>query len=37
MYDFSEDSILLVLSSEEYDNSEYIRDYPKFCEEVNKI
>lgn len=37
MYDFSNDSIILVLSSEEYDNNEYIRDYSKYCEEVNKI
>lgn len=27
MYDFSEDSVLLVLASEHYDASEYIRDY----------
>lgn len=27
MYDFSEDSVLLVLSSEHYDPEEYIRDY----------
>lgn len=31
MYDFSEDSVLLCLASEHYDNSEYIRDYGKFC------
>lgn len=36
MYDFSKDSILLVLSNEEYDNNEYIRDYSKFCEEIKK-
>lgn len=30
MYDFSEDSVLLVLSSEHYDDSEYIRDYDKY-------
>ncbi len=30
MYDFSEDSILLVLSSEHYDEHEYIRDYREF-------
>ena len=36
MYDFSEDSIMLVLSSEHYDNNEYIRDYDKFLEEINK-
>ena len=27
MYDFSEDSVLLVLASENYDGSEYIRNY----------
>lgn len=36
MYDFSEDSILLVLSSHVYDSSEYIRDYNKFKEMVEK-
>lgn len=36
MYDFSSDSILLVLSSEYYDESEYIRDYNEFLEEVKK-
>lgn len=36
MYDFSEDSILLVLSDEHYDGSEYIRDYKKYLEEVGK-
>lgn len=30
MYDFSVDSILLVLSSEYYDGSEYVRDYEEF-------
>lgn len=30
MYDFSQDSILLVLASELYDNSEYIRDYDEY-------
>ena len=30
MYDFSEDSVLLCLSSEHYDASEYIRDYDEF-------
>ena len=36
MYDFSEDSILLVLASEGYDSSEYIRDYDEYIKEVNK-
>lgn len=34
MYDFSEDSILLVLASEHYDGTEYIRDYPTFVKEA---
>ena len=34
MYDFSPDSILLVLSSQHYDGAEYIRDYDDFCREV---
>ena len=34
MYDFSEDSVLLVLASTHYDPDEYIRDYKHFCEEV---
>lgn len=34
MYDFSEDSVLLVLANTHYDGSEYIRDYDEFLEEV---
>lgn len=34
MYDFSEDSVLLVLASENYDGQEYIRDYDEFLEQV---
>lgn len=34
MYDFSEDSVLLVLASEHYDATEYIRDYNDFVEEI---
>lgn len=30
MYDFSEDSVLLVLASTHYDGSEYIRDYDEY-------
>ena len=30
MYDFTADSILLVLASEHYDESEYIRDYQEY-------
>ena len=39
MYDFSADSILLVLASEHYDETEYIRDYQeylKYMKERNK-
>ena len=32
MYDFSPDSVLLVLASEHYDSEEYIRDYDKYIE-----
>lgn len=35
MYDFSPDSILLCLSSEHYDNSEYIRDFTAYRQEVS--
>ena len=35
MYDFSPDSVLLVLSNEAYDPNEYIRDYDAFISEVN--
>ena len=34
MYDFSEDSVLLVLSSEKYDPDEYIREYDQWKKEV---
>lgn len=34
MYDFSEDSVLLCLASEHYDNTEYIRNYDEFCREI---
>ena len=34
MYDFSEDSVLLVLASEHYDGQEYIRDYDEFLREI---
>ena len=34
MYDFSEDSVLLCLSSEHYDSSEYIRKYDDFVKEI---
>ena len=34
MYDFSPDSILLCLSSEHYDNEEYIRDFDAYLKEL---
>lgn len=34
MYDFSEDSVLLVLANTYYDGSEYIRDYDEFIKEI---
>jgi dTDP-4-dehydrorhamnose 3,5-epimerase-like enzyme len=37
MYDFSADSVLLVLASEYYDPEEYIRDYNVFLKEVGAI
>ena len=36
MKDFSSDCVLLVLASEHYDESDYIRDYNDFLKEVNK-
>lgn len=36
MYDFSEDSILLVLASTHYDGSEYIRDYEEYLKEIKR-
>lgn len=35
MYDFSPDAVLMVLASELYDESDYIRDYSEFLEYVN--
>ena len=34
MYDFSSDSVLLVLASTHYDANEYIRDYDKYIKEI---
>lgn len=34
MYDFSEDSVLMVLSDTHYDKSEYIRDYKEYLKEI---
>ena len=36
MHDFSSDCVLMVLADEYYDASDYIRDYDKFLEIVNK-
>ena len=36
MYDFSNDSVLLVLASTHYDGKEYIRNYDEYLKEVNK-
>ena len=36
MYDFSDDSVLLVLASTHYDGAEYIRDFEKYKEEIRK-
>lgn len=36
MHDFSEDCILLVLASDHYDESDYIRNYDQFLEEADK-
>lgn len=37
MYDFSADSVLLVLASRHYDAAEYIRDYQEFLAELGKM
>lgn len=34
MHDFSEDCVLMVLASDYYDESDYIRDYDEFIREV---
>lgn len=34
MYDFSADSVLLVLASTHYDGTEYIRDYDEYLKEI---
>lgn len=36
MYDFSKDSILLVLASTHYDGTEYIRDFEEYLKEVKE-
>ncbi len=35
MYDFSPDSVLLVLASTHYDSEEYIRDFKVYLSEIN--
>lgn len=37
MYDFSQDSILLVLASRHYDASEYIRNYSDYLSELERL
>lgn len=37
MYDFSADSILLVLCSRHYDGAEYIRDYQDYLREIGRL
>ncbi len=37
MYDFSADSVLLVLASEHYREDEYIRDYDEYLREVQGV
>lgn len=36
MYDFSPDCVLMVLASERYDETDYIRDYNKFIRESQR-
>ena len=36
MHDFSKDCVLLVLASEHYDKSDYIRDYGAFLKQVRQ-
>ena len=35
MFDFSPDAVLMVLASELYDESDYIRNYDEFLDYVN--
>lgn len=37
MYDFTEDSVLMVLTNEYYDANEYIRDFDEFVTEIKKL
>ena len=36
MFDFSEDAVLMVLASELYDESDYIRDYDAFINMISE-
>ena len=36
MHDFSENCVLLVLASEPYEESDYIRDYTEFCKLISE-
>ena len=37
MYDFTEDSVLMVLTDEYYDTGEYIKDFSGFVDEIKKM
>lgn len=37
MFDFSEDAVLLVIASEHYDESDYIRNYDFYVQEATKL
>lgn len=37
MYDFSENSVLLVLASTHYNDIEYIREYPEYLNEIQNM
>ena len=36
MFDFSNDAVLMVLASNYYDESDYIRDYNEFLKYIGK-
>jgi dTDP-4-dehydrorhamnose 3,5-epimerase-like enzyme len=36
MYDFTEDCIVMVVANEVYQESDYIRDYTEFLDELHK-
>ena len=37
MYDFSEDSVLIVLASTHYNDTEYIRDFKEYLKEIKVL